>query len=175
MRSCFFLVFFALAQSINVCAQKVTLAEVRDEFYKSTLDYKYAFPLIEKLKKVNDPAPLFTAYKAATLAILAKPGWNFFKKMSYLKASKRDFEDAIDRDELDVEIRFLRLSVEHHLPKYLGLSKHIQEDKKVIMEKITGFSKKKLSPEVADYIVTFSIESGIYSQEEIARIKEMLM
>ena len=156
-------------------AQQVTLAEVREDFYMATLDYKHAFPLIEKLEDVKDPTPLVTAYKAATLAILAKPGWNFFKKISYLKQSKHNFVDAIERNDTDVEIRFLRLSVEHHLPKYLGLSKNIETDKKMIMEKITSFSQKKLSPEIANYIVTFAIESGIYSQDEIELVKKMLM
>lgn len=169
------MVFLVCFASNKAWAQKLTLPEVRDDFYRATLDYKYAFPLMEKLDKENHPSPLYTAYKAATMALLAKPGWNLFKKMSYLRASKRNFEDAIARDELDVEIRFLRLSVEHHLPKYLGYSKNLREDKKVIMEKIASFSEKNLSEEVVNYIVTFSIESGLYSQEEVDMIKKMLM
>jgi len=155
-------------------AQDHSLYLLRHEFYLCTLDYQNAFPLIEKLNKISDPNALELAYKAATQAILAKPGWNIFKKMRYLRRSRDTFEKAIDRDLKDLEIRFLRLSVEHHIPFYLGFSKNISHDKQVIMENIELFKQKELPREISDYIIRFSVESGIYTNLEIEQLKYLL-
>lgn len=155
-------------------AQKLTLEEIRHQFYLTTLDYKHAFPLIEQLNEVAQPSALEMAYKAATEAILAKPGWNIFKKMHHLKNSRKYFRMAVAVDERDLEIRFLRLAVEHHIPKYLGYSKNIDSDKQVIMDNIDLFRMKELPQEITNYIISFSIESGIYTEEEVDHVRHAL-
>ena len=155
-------------------AQELTLDELRHQFYLTTLDYKHAFPLIEKLQAIENPSALQLAYHAATEAILAKPGWNIFKKIHHLRNSRSYFNQAVEIDMTDLEIRFLRLAVEHHIPKYLGFSKHIDKDKMVIMDNIELFSMKQLPQEITDYIITFSIESGIYTEEEVEHVRHAL-
>ena len=155
-------------------AQERSIHKLRHEFYLSTLDYQNAFPLIDKLNKISDPNALELAYRAATQAILAKPGWNVFKKLGYLRRSRQSFLKAIEMDMKDVEIRFLRLSVEHHIPRYLGFSRHIAHDKQVIMENIERFKQKELPQEISDYIIRFSVESGIYTTEEIEQLRYLL-
>ena len=39
---------------------------------------------------------------------------------------------AVDRDPKDPELRFMRLMLEHFLPAFLGLNKHIPDDLQVI-------------------------------------------
>lgn len=152
-------------------AQEHSIYKLRHEFYLSTLDYQNAFPLIDKLNNISNPNALELAYRAATQAILAKPGWNIFKKLGYLRHSRESFLQAIEMDMKDVEIRFLRLSVEHHIPHYLGFSPHIAHDKQVIMENIERFKQKELPQEISDYIIRFSVESGIYTNEEIEQLR----
>jgi len=165
-------IFFSL--QFESKAQNHSIHEIRHEFYLSTLDYLHAFSLIEKLDKISDPNALELAYRAATQAILAKPGWNIFKKLSYLRHSRNSFQQAIDLDIKDLEIRFLRLSVEHHIPHYLGFSRNMAHDKQVIMENIDRFKQKELPKEITDYIILFSVESGIYTTEEIEHLRSLL-
>lgn len=159
---------------IFACGQALELDEIRHNFYMTTLDYKHAFPLIEKLDSIQKPNAIQLAYKAATEAILAKPGWNVFKKMHHLKRSRKYFSMAVNQDMKDLEIRFLRLAVEHHIPKYLGYSKNIQIDKSVIMDNIDLFKMKDLPQEITNYIITFSIQSGIYTEEEVDHVRHAL-
>ena len=42
------------------------------------------------------------------------------------------------------------------------------------MDNIQKFEEKQLPQEITDYIILFSIESGIYTQEEIAQLKDLL-
>ncbi len=169
-----YLLLLALVMSHAIYCQKLSLDEIRHQFYLTTLDYKHAFPLIEQLDQLPQPNALELAYKAATEAVLAKPGWNIFKKMHHLKNSRKYFRMAIQQDEQDLEIRFLRLAVEHHIPKYLGYSKNIDLDKQVIMDNIDLFRMKHLPREITDYIITFSIESGIYTEEEVDHVRHAL-
>ena len=161
--------------AFTVQAQEFTLDELRHQFYLTTLDYKYAPPLIEKLHAAESPSALQLAYMGATEAILAKPGWNIFKKLQHLRNSRSYFTQAIEHDMTDLEIRFLRLSVEHHIPGYLGFSKNIEKDKGVIMSNINLFRKKNLPQEIIDYIIRFSIDSGIYTTEEVDHLRHALL
>jgi len=157
--------------AFNTQAQDLSLDEIRHQFYMTTLDYQHAFPLIEKLQTIEDPTALELAYIGATEAILAKPGWNVFKKVGHLRNSRDCFKEAVEFDMKDLEIRFLRLAVEHHIPKYLGYSKNIEKDKSMIMDNIAFFSNKNLPQEIADYIIRFSMESGLYSEEEVEQVR----
>lgn len=162
-----------LAGSVNLFSQNPVLDEIRHDFYLTTLDYQHAFPLIEKLAKIRNPNAIQLAYRAATEAMLAKPGWNIFRKLKHLKDSKAFFDEAILKDSMDLEIRFLRLCVEHHIPGYLGYGNHISEDKKIILENIGLFESKQLPLEISQYIVRFSRESGIYTKEEVSQIRNI--
>ncbi len=160
--------------ALTVQAQEFSLDELRHQFYLTTLDYQHAFTLIEKLQTIEDPTALELAYKGATQAILAKSGWNVFKKVGHLRNSRDCFKKAVEFDMKDLEIRFLRLAVEHHIPKYLGYSKNIEKDKSMIMDNIAFFSNKNLPQEIADYIIRFSLESGLYSEEEAEQVRQAL-
>ncbi|MDN5203819.1 hypothetical protein QQ008_20680 [Fulvivirgaceae bacterium BMA10] len=164
---------FILAIS-TVQADHISLAEIREEFYEATIDSKIAVTLFQKIEKINDPSPLVLAYKGATQAILTKTVWNPITKLSLLKASRNNFNKAVIKDELNLEIRFLRFSVQHHIPVYLGFSKNLKEDKHHILNNLTQFSNLSLSKRVLNYIFKFLIDSERYTQEEVAMIKDQV-
>jgi hypothetical protein len=167
-------VILGLLIPVEALAQGNAIQDIRHEFYKSTLDYKYASPLLEKLKGIKAPSALELAYTGATEAILAKPGWNIFKKMGHLKRSRDCFNHAVALDFSDVEIRFLRLSIEHHLPGYLGFSSHILQDKQMILDSMDFFENKDLGQEMMDFILKFCAESGVYTPSEVTYLKQAL-
>ena len=165
------MVIWGLLFPAKVLSQGNTIQDIRHEFYKSTLDYKYASPLLEKLKGIETPSALELAYTGATEAILAKPGWNIFKKMGHLKRSRDCLDHAVALDFKDVEIRFLRLSIEYHLPGYLGLSPNITQDKQMILDSMDHFENKDLAEEMVDFILRFCSESGVYTPSEVTYLK----
>ena len=171
----YFLVICLLLIPNQAVSQETTIHDIRHEFYQSTLDYKYASPLLVKLKEIKNPNALELAYTAATEAILAKPGWNIFKKMGHLRRSRDCFNDAVALDLTDVEIRFLRLSVEYHLPGYLGFSSHISQDKQMILNSMSNFENKSLKQDMIDFILRFCAESGVYNQSEVAYLEQVLL
>ncbi|MNL63352.1 hypothetical protein D3C87_1874840 [compost metagenome] len=72
------------------------------------------------------------AYLGAFQTIWAKHVINPISKLSTFKKGKKNIEDAVKSKPDNVEIRFVRLSVQVNCPSFLGYSGKINEDKKIV-------------------------------------------
>lgn len=174
MRKPILLVLIALIFCANTKASTISLDEIRMEFYKITINSKNTPNLLQKLYDYPNPDAVVLAYTAATEAIMAKVAWNPYSKFNYLFKSKDTFEKAISKNKTNVEIRFLRFSVEHHLPKYLGMSKNMQKDKNVILKEMKVNSVMSMDDEMLNYTMRFLINSKQCSEAELKKIKFVL-
>lgn len=77
--------------------------------------------------------PLLLGYKGAVELGMARHATNPFKKMSYFSSGKEHLEEAIAKDTSDVELRFLRLTIQVNLPSFLGYSDDIESDHKFVL------------------------------------------
>jgi hypothetical protein len=84
------------------------------------------------LHSYSDQNALVLGYKAASEAIKARDA-SMLNKLTYVQQATRTFEQAVSLDPKNAEIRFLRFSVESNLPPFLGLSKHVEEDKSFLL------------------------------------------
>ncbi|HEY1045880.1 MAG TPA: hypothetical protein VGF79_05535 [Bacteroidia bacterium] len=73
------------------------------------------------------------AYCGAAWALKAKHGNNPIKKLEHLKTGLTKLNDAVVSDAINVEIRFLRFSVEENIPSLVSFTSHIDDDKKMII------------------------------------------
>ena len=132
-----------------------------EKFYKLLADY-------------NDRDALVLGYKAAAEAIRARDA-SMFNKLSYVQDAARTFEQAVGLDPKNPEIRFLRFSVESNLPAFLGLSKHVEEDKQLLLGAALGHPNSGLDAEsfrtVRDFLVKRSHVSDAEA-ERLGRVKE---
>ncbi|MEM1134542.1 MAG: hypothetical protein AAGI07_01795 [Bacteroidota bacterium] len=119
----------------------------------------------------SNESAVITAYQAAAKALQAKNGWNPLARLSQLKQADALFESAIDREPSNIELRFLRLSVQYYTPRWLGLSDNLEEDKKVIISNIHHYKNLNINDGVIDWIQDFMITSGFCDEREIATIK----
>ena len=174
MQKSLILLLLVVSISNQLLASDISLEDIRMEFYKITIDSKNTPQLLEKLYTHSNPDALVIGYTAATEAIMAKVVWNPYSKFSYLYKSKNTFVKAINMNSSNVEIRFLRFAVEQHLPKYLGLSKNLQNDKNVIIKEVDTHSVMKMDNEMLDYTMRFLINSNQCSDEELLKIRNIL-
>ncbi|SFP99800.1 hypothetical protein [Hymenobacter arizonensis] len=130
-----------------------------EKFYKLLADYK-------------DRDALVLGYKGAAEAIRARDA-SMFNKMSYVQDAARTFEQAVSLDPQNPEIRFLRFSVESNLPAFLGLSKHVDEDKEMLLNAALKHPKSGLDPEAFRTVRHFLVERGHVSDEEAQRLKKV--
>lgn len=152
---------------IQVNAQRCPLEKLRPSYMKALHDYAYAPAVYDQFLKVENPSAKLLAYRGALEAIMTKTTWNFFKKIGYLNKCKASFEEAIEKDPKNIEVRFLRLSVEHEIPSYLGYSEHLEEDQKFVVENILLFDPLKMEASILEEILLFVRNSGRFSQEEV--------
>ena len=127
-----------------------------EKFYKLLADY-------------NDGDALVLGYKAAAEAIRARDA-SMFNKLTYVQDAARTFEQAVGLAPYNPEIRFLRFSVESNLPAFLGLSKHVDEDKKMLLNAALTHPGSGLEPEAFRTVRNFLVERGHVSDEQAQRL-----
>lgn len=107
------------------------ISTVRTYFEKGRNEKTYA----EKLKQItgDGATALLKAYNGSAWALLAKHHTNPYKKLEYVKKGLGIINSAVLLDAADVEIRFLRFSVEENIPAIVSFDKHLNADKDMMI------------------------------------------
>lgn len=171
MKKLFFILVSLFISCSVLKASESLLEKLRPEYMKALHDFELAPAVYEKFEAIENPSAKLLAYKGALEAIMTKTTWNVFKKISFLNKSQKSFEEAIELAPNNVEVRFMRLSVEHSIPNYLGYSTHIQEDKEFVVKHISDFNPLKMDPQILKEILGFVQKSGYFSKAEIILFK----
>ena len=148
MRGSVLLYFFLLP----VLSAAIQPEEVRKLFRQASQDEAVAEQLIRTLSSEHDQ-PLMQAYRAATTALLGKYALNPYTKLSHCRNSSELFQKAIAADPGNVEIRYLRLAIQLNLPKFLGMSHDLAEDRRVILQGLSALPDAALRSEIARYLI----------------------
>ena len=130
-----------------------------EKFYQLLADYK-------------DHDALVLAYKAAAEAIRARDA-SMFNKLTYVQNAAKTFEQAVGLDPQNPEIRFLRFSVESNLPAFLGLSKHVDEDKGRLLSAALSHPGSGFDVEAFRTVRDFLVERGHVSDDEAQRLSKV--
>ncbi len=151
------------------------LPHVRKLFQDSVTEEKKAHTLWKLLSSYKGHEPIFIAYKASAKAMLARYHWSPMHKLQYLTESMHGFKKAVKGSPPNIEIRFLRFAVQHHMPGFLGLESTLERDKQIILTNIPYFSRFNLSKEEAHKIAEFVWTSGRCTKEEEIRLKSLFL
>ncbi|GAC1370602.1 MAG: hypothetical protein NVS3B25_05600 [Hymenobacter sp.] len=130
-----------------------------EKFYQMLADYK-------------DHDALVLGYKAAAEAIRARDA-SMFNKLTYVQDAARTFDQAVGLDPHNPEIRFLRFSVESNLPAFLGLSKHVDEDKELLLSAALAHPRSGLDAEAFRTMRDFLVARGHVSEEQVLRLSRV--
>ena len=130
-----------------------------EKFYQLLADYK-------------DRDALVLGYKAAAEAIRARDA-SMFNKLTDVQDAARTFEQAVGLDPQNPEIRFLRFSVESNLPAFLGLSKHVDEDKEMLLNAALSHPKSGLDAEAFHTVRNFLMARGHVSDADAERLNKL--
>lgn len=144
---------------------------LRKEFNLAIENSKKAADLYDQLLQLK-PAnnTLQYAYIGATEALLAKHSFNPFSKLSYVNSALNKLNKSIELNHQDIEIRYMRFSVEANMPSYLGYSKHITEDKNFLLN---GLKNASITPENCEMYKVFS--NGIMSTSYCNKEEKILL
>jgi len=99
------------------------------------------------------------AYVAALESVKSKHAFWPFTKLKYFNNSMDIFEKVVERNPENLEIRFLRFTILHYVPSFLGRSKEREEDTAVIIKELLKRDYSSINPEIQKGIVEFLIMS----------------
>jgi hypothetical protein len=131
------------------------IGEIRQLYERSVDDEKASEKLIAMLAPYNESNnPVYAGYKAGATMIMAKHVFNPFSKFSYFKKGKAMLEKAIAKSNSDVELRFLRFTIQTNLPRFLDYHGHISADKAFIIKAFPKLTDAGLRQRITDYVKT---------------------
>ena len=119
---------------MNVSFKNSDLNEVRASYSKAVLDKKICKKMIEELELSKEKSVIALAYLGAYQTIWANHVFNPLSKLATFKKGKNNIELAISKEPENVEIRYIRFSVQKNAPSFLGYNSHLKEDKDFLVK-----------------------------------------
>ena len=145
--------FFCKSQNPSQIRAQYPLAQESEEL-TSQLD--------DKLAQTSGADPVMMAYKGAVKTLMADFAKKVKEKKVYFKEGVELIETAFKAEPNNIEIRYLRLTIQEHAPKFLKYHDNISEDKAFIQKNYTSISSKELKAVIREFI----LESKSFDDEE---------
>ena len=165
MKNIFFLLFFISGYSIF--SQTITVDALRREYEHAFKDSAVCSKLYKKLIKSSNTDNITIAYRGAITTAMANHAKDKKDKLTFFNSGKKLLEQAIAVDNINIEIRFLRFTVQTNAPKALNYNKHIESDKEFILKNyptVTNIAIKRM-------ITSFAQQSSSLTETEKQKLK----
>ncbi|MGB4776036.1 MAG: hypothetical protein WBP45_12735, partial [Daejeonella sp.] len=151
---CLFFIF----TSVNLYAgNNDEIKAIKSGLVRAVQSSKATDSLYTKLVSKKSEDALIIAYIGTLEALKAKHAWNPYNKIKFVAQSQSTMKTAIKKDADNLEIRFMRFSIQHFTPAFLGYSKELAEDQKAIVNhfvtKSFGNADKLLIKSIADFML----------------------
>ncbi len=134
-----------------------TITEVRALYIAAENDAATAEKGLQWAKRLSEKNAVQQAYEAGFEALQAKFSWNAFYQFSQVKRAMALFGRAIEREPNNVEVRYLRFSVNYFLPLLMQEKAMLAEDKAFLLK---AFPFTDQAPEVRKQIEKFMTEKA---------------
>ena len=155
-----FIIFF-----VSFISNAQDLKKIRSEYPKAVQNVEITTQLDGELAKVNPSnKPVLLAYKGAVSTLKAKFAKARSDKKEFFKEGISLIESAVKADGSNIEIRYIRMSVQENTPRFLGYHKNIDEDKEFILKNYKTISSTELKELVKDFV----LKSENFSETEKA-------
>ncbi|MCW3101671.1 MAG: hypothetical protein JWO09_111 [Bacteroidetes bacterium] len=160
MRKLLFFLFILASASLQ--AQNISTEQLRKAYYKLNTDSATCAELYAKVSKTNSPDNLITGYKGAITASMASHVKSKQEKIKLFTNGKKLLEQAIAADSANVELRFLRFTIQTNCPKALGYYRQADTDKRYILSHLDSLKNTSLKNKISEYMLA----SATLSAEE---------
>ena len=130
---------------------QLSLTEVRNAYEKAVYNEQTAIDLLANLITSNNPT--FIGYKGAVTIVMAKHVISPYKKLNYFKTGKDVLEKAIQKEPLNVELRFIRFSIQCNAPKFLDYHSNIYADKVLLLKEVKAIKDVDLKKRITKFLL----------------------
>ena len=104
------------------------LDKVRTNYNKLAADKALCKKMILALEETKDNSATHLGYLGGLQTIWANHVFSPMSKLNTFNKGKKNIEQAIKKEPNNVELRFIRLSVQKNAPSFLGYHSNIKED-----------------------------------------------
>lgn len=122
-------------------------------FDRSSRSEQECESMIKTLDPYNEKNnPLYYGYKAGAVMMMAKHVINPFSKLSYFKKGKNMLENAIKTDRNNLELRFLRYTIQTNVPSFLNYGQNRNQDHEFIVSALSSLQDQDLKQIINNYL-----------------------
>lgn len=168
------LMFLGLAQSVAANIPMEEIENIELAMVKAVESPRVTDSLYTKLIRKKSDNALLTAYIGTLEALKAKHAWNPYNKVKYVSLSQKTMAKAVKQEPNNLQIRFMRFSIQHFTPGFLGYSTEIREDRKAIISHYKNKQFGDADKHQVQNIASFMIQSKRCSDEEIRVFKKYI-
>jgi hypothetical protein len=123
-----------LLLDIESPAQSVNRQQLRNLFVSATERKPALDSLMSLLERIEKKSPAEESYFGICNGLYCQYETSDWAKLKHVMKSRSYLNSAIARDAKDPELRFMRFMLEHFLPSFLGLNKHMADDLQVVFK-----------------------------------------
>lgn len=167
-----FLMCLVQAASAQTTDQKNKI--LRHQVMRAINSSKTTDSLYNILTAISNKSPLITGYTGTLQALKAKHHWNPYYKIKHVKDAQKAFSKAIAAEPHNMELRFLRFSVDYKLPRLLGYTKNMEADKDEIIAQLTQKNYTADNKDLVITIINFLLEANTHTPAENAFLTKQL-
>jgi len=140
-----------------VYAKVPAIKDVRIMLHNATSNEDDCNKLISLLVPFNETNnPLLYGYRGGATMLMAKHAFNPFSKLSYFKKGKLMLESAIKADRNNVELRFLRFTIQTNVPGFLNYNSDKNADRVFITQSLPKLKDQELYKIISAYLLKHS-------------------
>jgi hypothetical protein len=150
------------------------LKVLRKELMQAINDQHTADSLYTALDRLHTQTPVTTAYIATLDALKAKHCWNPYSKIRYLNVSEKMMEQAVAQDPHNIEILFMRFSIQYHVPAFLGYGKDLVNDREEMIKQLSHKNYGTADKELTVTIIHFLLDSQRCTAQEDDKLHKQL-
>lgn len=173
VRLLFALLIFTANMPNMAPAQTVDLSTARRLYFGIAEDECRAKRLSEMFEKAAPTSPLLKAYYGASAAAAPACITNPASKIASFNKGKKLLDEAVNLDQNNVEIRFLRFATQVKAPGFLGYSKNISQDKKAILDNLLQASKTINNSFIFTEITKFLLTGDVLTAQEKEKVRSV--
>ena len=151
--------FFAFFQNSD-------LETLRNAYAKASSSDDSTRAFIQTASKKTSSDPAVIGYKAAAQIMEAKVTKEKNKRKTFVKTGATQLENVLKSNPNNIELRMIRLSIQENLPKIVGYSKNIKEDKNFL---IANYAKQNTATK--NYLKRFAMQSKSMTAAEKTSFK----
>lgn len=115
-------------------SKPIDIDEIRKNYNKLVSDKELCEKMMTELTKSKNTSVTHLAYLGSLQTIWANHVFSPISKLITFKEGKINIELAILKEPANVELRFIRLSVQKNAPSFLGYKSNIDADTEFIKE-----------------------------------------